>query len=159
MKKIVFILSICVLAGIDTIAQKGQTSEGKSTYHFYTQWSTSEVMCKHIKVNNIENDTLSFISIQFRVSKGKYGYVYLYNQDELDSFIRDLENAAKKINEKPSFLVNEPNYQIKVDDVSLVKNKIENRIVLYEKGNEKSFVIFNVEEVKKLLSWLIPVDL
>jgi hypothetical protein len=158
MKKLLFILSIWVFLGIDTIAQKGQTSEVKSSYHFTAEWSTKDVSCKYIKVNNIENDTLSFISIQFKASKGEYGYVYLNNQDELNSFIQDLENTTLQIN-KDSFLsVNQPNYQIKVEDVSILKNKIENRIVIYEKDNEKSFVILNVDEVNKLLSWLININ-
>jgi hypothetical protein len=160
MKKLLFILSICILLGTDTMAQKGQTSEVKSSCKFITEWSNKAVIGKYIyKVNYVENNSLSFVSLKFFASRGGYGYVYLSNQDELNLFIQDLKYATLKIIKGPLFLLIRPKYEIEIKDVSLYKKKIENRIFIYEIQNKKSFVILNVDEVNKLISWLSTINL
>jgi hypothetical protein len=160
MKKLIFILSLCELLGINAIAQKGQTSKVISSYHFRTDWSDNPVKCKHIlKVNMVENDTHNFVSIQFEDYRGGNGYVYCSNKSELNTFINDLTEATLKINED-SFLVSKPKYKITVEKQHYrASKKMFQKIVIYEIENPKSYMILNMDEVNGMLRYLKSVKL
>jgi hypothetical protein len=154
MKKLLFVLSLCALINIETIAQKTKTSEVLSSHIFYSGWASKTVKCfYYLEINKIEDDSVYFISIQFSDTQGGLGYVYIGNKDELDLFINDLKNSTLKINKEP-FSVTRQKYKLQIENVSLQKKKIDNKIVFYEKGNDKSYLVLNVKEVDELISWL-----
>jgi hypothetical protein len=157
MKKLLFILSISILLGNEIIGQVN-TSEDLSSYIFYTDYGNEVMRCNYVlKINKIENDSIYYVSIVFSDRTGGKGYIYLSNQDELNRFIQDLKEATLNIDKEPFSSIT-PKYNLQIEDVNKSNNKIKNEIIVYEKGNKKSYVVLNVDDVNKLLHWLSSIS-
>jgi hypothetical protein len=160
--KTLFILIFFLVSGY-VIAQKGQVSQVNSSFSLKND-KNKKITCKYVsKINAIENDTLSFISIGFmdEFKGGNKGYVYLSNQNELNSFIEDLKLAMSKFSIKEPFQALKPKYKIEIKDVGITykpskQHYPEEKICICESigGNGMAYVSLTSENSNALIKWL-----
>jgi hypothetical protein len=94
------------------------------------------------------------------------GYVYLSNQNELNSFITDLESAMNKAINSEIIQINNPKYviEITVRTTYAVRKKYKKRgyeICIIETigGNGTARISLKVNEAQQLLDWLKTIKL
>jgi hypothetical protein len=158
-----YLVLFFTLISVYALGQKGQVSEVISSCSFKND-NGKKITCKHVnKINAIENDTLSFISIGFmdEFKGGNKGYIYLSNQNELNSFMEDLKLAMSKFSIKEPFHATKPKYKIEIKDAGITyklskQHYIEEKICICESigGNGMAYVSLTSDNSNELLGWL-----
>lgn len=164
MKTKIFILLFAFISGV-ALAQRGQLTDVKSEFSVMND-HYKRIKCKFItKINDIENDTLNYVSIQIDNDHGvNNGYIYLSNDNELNEFKEDLKLVIPKVKANELYQVGNSRYMLDIVQDSVISKrtfindfyKPDFRIRLYEVRLEssKTFISFYADVAEKLLSWL-----
>jgi hypothetical protein len=152
---------VFLIYGVCILAQPGKISEVLSTCTVSNEIE-KKITCKLVhKINAIENDTLSFVSLAFNdeFKNGNKGYVYLSSPAELNSFVGDAKSALANLMENNVFESTKPKYKIEVREFTKYKGSTPyhfKKICIYETlgGSGESYISFGPEKFKELLNWL-----
>jgi len=121
-----------------------------------------KITCKLVyKINAIENDTLSFVSLAFNdeFKGGNRGYVYLSNQYELNSFVEDLKSSLTHLLDNEVFESVKAKYKIEVREFTKYRGSTPyqiKKLCIYETlgGTGESYISFGPDKSNELLNWL-----
>jgi hypothetical protein len=144
------LLTLVALISINVIAQIERV-----TLSEFKLLSSSQLQCKLTNVIDYDNnDSSKHVSLVFQNFKYQHisdnGVIILPNQEELNSFIKDLSILYSKLNTESNLEFNRENYTVAYYDFA--KNKI------YILDTDGKYMILNKEQYTKLVNWLNTIN-
>jgi hypothetical protein len=149
------------LSNISAIAQTNVTTV-RDEYFIKSDDYKKKLIGKVFDVYDlISNDTTSFVKIQIKdeFKVGNNGYIFLSNQNEVNSFIKDLNISLSKLTNNEVYESAIGKYKTEVKVVKNKKNDVYYAIILNETLGGKAYVSLNESEASSFLEWLKNIKL
>jgi len=160
LKKTIVSLVLTILACVSVYSQI--TTTVVYSFRMVNDYSKSLTCKQFFKVDNIKNDTTSFVRVIFQDQDiaNDNGYILLNSEDNLKMFISDLVVMISKINTDE--VVTITRYQYKFDINNPVNSRrfqknLNKKVCIYE-PNSNTFIGFKEEKLQQLVANLKKIN-